>query len=61
VCSSDLPSCPNVTPGCVDYLDCAEPLRFCRHDDPVSDAYGDGWPCFTNDLVYEFFESQRVN
>jgi len=35
-------------------------LRFCRHDDPVSDSYGDGWPCFTNDLVYEFFERQRV-
>jgi hypothetical protein len=55
-----VPSCPNVTPGCVDYLECGQPLRFCRHDDPVSDGYGDGWPCFTNDVVYEFFESQRV-
>gem|GEM_PF-3489671 len=43
-----------VTPGCVDFDDCAAPLRFCHHDTTYQS--GDIWPCFGAQAVYDFFD-----
>ena len=51
----DLPGCSGVvTPGCVDFDDCTEPLRFCHHD--INYQGGDIWPCFGAQAIYDFFE-----
>jgi hypothetical protein len=53
-CSS---SGTQVTPVCVDFEGCVEPLRHCAHDDPILN--NSGWPCFAYVQMYEFFETQR--
>lgn len=45
-----------VNPGCVDYLDCAEPLRFCHHDDLTGQSSGDPWSCMASAAIFQFFE-----
>jgi hypothetical protein len=59
----DVPTCQSgsetVDPGCVDFVGCVAPLRFCRHDDPAGFSTNSGWPCFASDLMYAFFEAQR--
>lgn len=42
-------------PGCVDFDDCAAPLRWCQTDDPVQSSAGDQWPCFAGAAIHEFF------
>jgi hypothetical protein len=45
-----------VNPGCVDFDECAAPLRWCQHDDPFSSTSGDPWPCFASAAIFEFFD-----
>jgi hypothetical protein len=44
-----------VNPGCVDFDDCAAPLRWCQTDDPIQSSAGDLWPCFSSAAIFEFF------
>ena len=47
-----------VAPGCVTYDGCAQPTRWCSHNDNGynnSDGRQHGWPCFANEAIAEFF------
>jgi poly(3-hydroxybutyrate) depolymerase len=44
-----------VNPGCVDFDDCAAPLRWCQTDDPITSSGGELWPCFSGAAILEFF------
>jgi hypothetical protein len=48
-----------IDPGCVDYEDCAQPFRFCHHDDLSNQGDGDPWPCIGSSAIFDFFEAQR--
>ncbi|HEX2876458.1 MAG TPA: hypothetical protein VHP33_34630 [Polyangiaceae bacterium] len=48
-----------IDPGCVDYKDCAQPFRFCHHDDLSNQSSGDPWPCIASSAIFDFFEAQR--
>jgi hypothetical protein len=48
-----------IDPGCVDYQDCAQPFRFCHHDDLSNQNAGDPWPCIASSAIFDFFEAQR--
>jgi hypothetical protein len=45
-----------VNPGCVDFDGCAQPLRFCHHDDLTNWTAGDPWPCMASSAIFQFFE-----
>jgi hypothetical protein len=44
-----------VDPGCVDFDGCAQPLRFCHHDDLTGQSGGDPWSCVATPAIYQFF------
>lgn len=48
----------SVTPGCVSYQGCGEPLVWCSHDDEgynSTDGHYHGWPCFASNAMADFF------
>lgn len=48
-----------IDPGCVDYEDCAAPLRFCHHNDLGGQSAGDPWSCVATPAIFDFFEPLR--
>lgn len=46
-----------VNPGCVDFDGCAQPLRFCHHDDLTNQSSGDPWSCMASPAIFQFFAS----
>ncbi len=63
---TDVPTCTSsfnqktVTPGCVEYQGCSEPLIWCSHNDEGynnTDGHYHGWPCFASNAMADFFLS----
>lgn len=48
-----------VNPGCVEYDGCSLDTYWCSHNDPNYSNTNHGWPCFANDALFAFFETQR--
>jgi len=46
-----------IDPHCVEFDDCVAAVRWCQPDDlgPTAASNGDGWPCFANEVIDEFF------
>ena len=57
----DVGSCQSggtmVDPGCVEYQGCSEPMFWCSHNDPNYSNTNHGWPCFANDVLFDFFQT----
>ncbi len=50
----------SVTPGCVEYQGCDQPLIWCSHNDEgynSTDGHYHGWPCFASKAMADFFSS----
>ncbi len=50
----------SVTPGCVEYQGCDQPLIWCSHNDEGynnTDGHYHGWPCFASKAMADFFSS----
>jgi polyhydroxybutyrate depolymerase len=45
-----------VTPGCVSYQGCSEPMIWCSHDDGNYSGTNHGWPCFASQAIYDFLK-----
>ena len=46
-------------PGCADYQDCAQPFRFCHHNDLSNQSAGDPWTCMASSAIFDFFALYR--